>query len=141
GLAITGIAWIGAYYFRFETGFIPITKTPPEISLCWKNLPLVILLAGLAYHLAGQYSIHRLRRFREEVIGVVKGTALLSLLVMATIFYTQNPYDSRVTMLLFSVLAAFAVLTARRLSWYAIRALRSHGYNQTRAVIVGTGRL
>jgi Undecaprenyl-phosphate glucose phosphotransferase len=140
-LVLTAAAWVGAYYARFETGWIPVYKPPPDVSLCWRNLPLVILLSAVAYRLTGQYTIDRLRRFREEMVGVVKGTALLSLLVMATIFYTQNPYDSRVTMLLFSLLAAFAVLTARRLSWYAIRALRSHGYNQTRAVIVGTGRV
>jgi Undecaprenyl-phosphate glucose phosphotransferase len=140
-LVLTAAAWVGAYYVRFETGWIPVYKPPPDVSLCWGNLPLVGLLSAVAYRLTGQYTIDRLRRFREEMVGVVKGTVLLSLLVMATIFYTQNPYDSRVTMLLFSVLAAFAVLTARRLSWYAIRTLRSHGYNQTRAVIVGTGRV
>jgi Undecaprenyl-phosphate glucose phosphotransferase len=140
-LAITGTAWIGAYYFRFETGVIPVTKTPPDISLCWKNLPLVLLLAGLAYHLVGQYRIHRLRRFREEVTGVVKGTALLSLLVMATVFYTHDPYESRAAMVLFSLAAATGVLCVRRMSWAAIRSLRSEGFNQMHAVIVGTGRV
>src|SRR6516164_4430856 len=105
-LLLTGSAWLGAYYLRFETGFIPITKSPPTIALCWKNLPLVILLAAVAYPLAGQYAIHRLRRFREEVIGIVKGTALLSLMVMATVFYTHDPYESRAAMVLFSGLTA-----------------------------------
>jgi Undecaprenyl-phosphate glucose phosphotransferase len=140
-LLITGSAWIGAYYLRFELGLIPITKSPPEISLCWKNLPLVLLLAAVAYHLAGQYVIHRMRRFREEVIGVVKGTALLSLMVMATVFYTHDPYESRAAMVLFSGLTAAGVLSTRRLSWAAIRYLRSRGFNQMHAVIVGTGRV
>jgi Undecaprenyl-phosphate glucose phosphotransferase len=140
-LLITGSAWIGAYYLRFEIGLIPITKSPPTISLCWKNLPLVLLLAAVAYHLAGQYAIHRLRRFREEVIGVVKGTALLSLMVMATVFYTHDPYESRAAMVLFSAMTAAGVLSARRMSWAAIRYLRSRGFNQMNAVIVGTGRV
>jgi Undecaprenyl-phosphate glucose phosphotransferase len=140
-LLITGSAWICAYYLRFEAGLIPITKSPPTISLCWQNLPLVILLAAVAYHLAGQYAIHRLRRFREEVIGIVKGTALLSLMVMATVFYTHDPYESRAAMVLFSGMAAVGVLSARRLSWAAIRYLRSQGFNQMHAVIVGTGRV
>jgi len=140
-LLITGSAWIGAYYLRFEFGLIPITKSPPAISLCWKNLPLVLLLAAVAYHLAGQYVIHRLRRFREEVVGVVKGTALLSLMVMATVFYTHDPYESRTAMVLFSAMTAAGVLLTRRLSWAAIRYLRSQGFNQMNAVIVGTGRV
>ena len=118
-----------------------VTKPPPTAYLCWRNLPLVLLLAVTAYHLTGQYTIHRLRRLREEMVGVVKGTVLMSLLVMASTFYTQDPYDSRVTMVLFSIMTAASVVTARRLSWYAIRHLRSQGYNQTRSLIVGTGRV
>ena len=140
-LILTAAAWIGAYYLRFGSGWIPITKPPPSASLCWRSLPLVLLLAFSAYHLTGQYTIHRLRRFREEMVGVLKGTVLMSLLVMASTFYTQDPYDSRATMLLFSILTAAEILTARRLSWYAIRYLRSQGYNQTRSLIVGTGRV
>jgi Undecaprenyl-phosphate glucose phosphotransferase len=140
-LLLTAAAWIGAYHLRFESGWIPVRKNTPDVVLCWRNLPLVVLLAAIAFRWTGQYAIHRLRRFREEMVGVIQGTVLLSLLVMATTFYLHDPYESRVTMLLFSILTATGVLTARRLSWAAIRDLRRRGYNQTRAVIVGTGRV
>jgi Undecaprenyl-phosphate glucose phosphotransferase len=140
-VVVTAAAWVGAYYLRFTSGWIPVTKTPPDVWLCWRNLPGVLLLSVIAYHLTGQYTVHRLRRFREEMIGVVQGTILMSLMVMGTMFYTQDHYDSRATMLLFSALTAVGVLTARRLSWYTIRTLRSCGYNQSRAIIVGTGRV
>ena len=67
------------------------------------QLPLILILSALAYHLTGQYTIHRLRRVREEVIGVLKGTILLSLLAMATTFYRQDPYDSRDHVALFGL--------------------------------------
>jgi Undecaprenyl-phosphate glucose phosphotransferase len=140
-LLVTAAAWIGAYYLRFESGWVPLYKPAPDIYLCWRNLPLVLLFSVGAYHLTGQYRIHRLRRFREEMVSVLKGTALLTLLIMAMTFCLQDPYESRATMLLFAVLGAAGVLTARRLSWFTIRWLRSHGYNQTRAVVVGTGRV
>jgi Undecaprenyl-phosphate glucose phosphotransferase len=140
-LILTAVAWVGAYYLRFQTGWIPITKEPPDAYMCWINLPLVVVLAAVAYRFTDQYAVHRLRRFREEVVCVVKGTALLSLLVLATTFYLHDPYESRATMVLFSLLAGVLVLMARRLSWTAIRTLRSRGYNQTHAVIVGTGRV
>jgi Undecaprenyl-phosphate glucose phosphotransferase len=140
-LILTAAAWLGAYYLRFETGWIPITKETPDVSLCWNNLPVVVLLAAVAYRLTGQYAIHRLRRFREEVICVLKGTALLSLLVLATTFYLHDPYESRATMTLFSLLTGLSILAARRLSWSAVRHLRRQGYNQIHAVIVGTGRV
>jgi Undecaprenyl-phosphate glucose phosphotransferase len=60
---------------------------------------------------------------------------------MASTFYLHDPYESRLTMMLFSVLTAGNVLVMRRLSWAAVKQLRMRGYNQTRAVIVGTGRV
>jgi Undecaprenyl-phosphate glucose phosphotransferase len=140
-LLVTAAAWIGAYLIRFDSGWIPLTKPSPDAYFCWRNLPLVVLLSAVAYELTGQYVIHRLRRFREEVVAVVKGTALLSLLVMATIFFTHDPYESRASMLLFSGLTVTGLLAGRRFAWFTIRCLRSRGYNQTRAVIVGTGRV
>jgi Undecaprenyl-phosphate glucose phosphotransferase len=140
-MALTGFAWVAAYYLRFDSGWIPVYKPAPSFHLCWRNLPLVFLLGAISYHFTGQYTIHRLRRFREDMVGVVKGTALLSLLVMATSFYRQDPYDSRATMILFSLLTTAGILTARRTSWLTIRYLRSRGYNESRAIIVGTGRV
>ncbi|HEV3262616.1 MAG TPA: undecaprenyl-phosphate glucose phosphotransferase [Gemmataceae bacterium] len=140
-LGLTAVAWVSAYYLRVDSGWFLVDKVPPHVTVCWRNLPLIILLAAVAYHLTGQYTIHRLRRFREEVIGVLKGTALLVLLVMGTTFFLQEHYDSRGTMLLFGLLTTSMVLIGRRLSWAAIRHLRSCGYNQTNAVIVGTGRV
>jgi Undecaprenyl-phosphate glucose phosphotransferase len=140
-LLLTGAAWVGAYYLRFASGWIPIRKTPPDAYLCWRNLPVVLLLAMISYQLTGQYRIHRLRRLREEVVGVLKGTVLLSLFVMASTFYLHDQYESRATMLLFSLMTAAGILTARRLSWFSIRYLRSCGFNQSLAIIVGTGRV
>jgi Undecaprenyl-phosphate glucose phosphotransferase len=140
-LALIAAAWLGAYYLRFGAGLIPITKKPPDFATCLRHLPLVLLLAAISYRITGQYSLHRLRRFREEMVGVMGGTGLMSLLVMATTFYLHDPYESRVTMLLFCALAAAGVLFARRVSWMALRHLRSQGYNQTRALIIGTGRV
>jgi Undecaprenyl-phosphate glucose phosphotransferase len=140
-LSLTAVAWLGAYYLRFDLGWIPTSKTPPDVALCWRNLPLVVLLAGIAYQVTGQYAVHRLRRLREEFICVLKGTALLALFVPALTFYLHDPYETRATIILFSLLTAGSILTARRMLWAAIRSLRARGFNQTLAVIVGTGRV
>jgi Undecaprenyl-phosphate glucose phosphotransferase len=142
-LFLTAGCWVGAYCLRFRLGWLAVNNdaAPPEVSDCWARLPLVLVLSAVAYELTGQYAIHRLRRFREEVVAVIKGTALLALLIMATNFFTHDNYESRATMVLFFGLVASALLACRRLSWAGIRALRSQGYNQARAVIVGTGRV
>jgi len=140
-LALTGAAWLLAFYLRFETHWVPITKTPPDFYLCLRNLPIVILLSAIAYRLPGQSVVHRLRRLREEFVSVFKGTALMALFVIAATFGTQDPFHSRATMALFVVLSCALILLARRASWFAIGWLRSHGYNQARSLVVGTGRV
>ena len=136
----TAFAWLAAYYVRIESGWVAMDTEPPAFFYCWRLLPLVLLLSAGAYRLAGQYAVGRLRRFREEMVAVVKGTLLLSLFVMAGIFFLHDPYESRGTILLFSLFDAAAVLAGRRLGWALIHALRSRGYNQTYSLIVGTGR-
>jgi Undecaprenyl-phosphate glucose phosphotransferase len=140
-LALTALAWLLAFFLRFESNLFPIIKATPDFTLCLRNLPLVLLLAAIAYRLAGQYVVHRLRRLREEFASVFKGTALMVLLVIAATFGMQDPYESRATMALFAVLAGSMILGARRMSWFAIGWLRSRGYNQARALTVGTGRV
>src|SRR5947208_2384687 len=127
-LGVTALAWVGAYRLRFG-GWLPVEKETPDFSLCLRNLPLVLVLAAVAYRLAGQYLVHRLRRFREEMVAVAKGSALLSLLMMASTFYTHDPYESRGSMVIFMLLSAAATLGVRRLTWEGVRRLRRRGLN------------
>src|SRR4051794_23789003 len=102
-LVITAVAWIGSYGLRFG-GWFPVPADPPDFHLCLSKLPLVVFLAAVAYRFAGQYLVHRLRRLREELVAVVKGAMLLTLLVMGTTFFTHDHYESRGTMALFALL-------------------------------------
>jgi Undecaprenyl-phosphate glucose phosphotransferase len=140
-LLLTAVAWIAAYYIRFESGWLPITKETPDFALCRRYLPLVLVLSAVSYRLAGQYHVHRLRRFREEMVSVVRGTALMTLFVISSIFSVHSPYESRATVVLFSGLTAISVLALRRSSWFGIRWLRKRGFNQSLAILVGTGRV
>jgi Undecaprenyl-phosphate glucose phosphotransferase len=138
-LAATALAWVAAYFVRFS--FFPVSTVTPPIEECYNLVPMVVLMAAVAYRLTGQYVIHRFRRLREEATSIVKGTALMGLLVIAGSFGLRSHYESRGTFLLFFVLAAVFVCLARRLNWFAIRWLRSRGFNQTQALIVGAGRV
>ena len=140
-LAATALAWVQAYFLRVESGLFALDKTPPSVDQCYANLPMVVILSTLAYHVTGQYVIHRFRRIREEFVAVVKGVFLMELFVIAATFGLQNPYESRFIFLLFFFLTASQVLILRRVSWSVIRYLRSRGFNQTHALIVGTGRV
>jgi Undecaprenyl-phosphate glucose phosphotransferase len=140
-LAWTALAWVGAYYLRFDYEVLPVTKDAPDFHQCIEHIPLIVILAAVAYRMTGQYVISRFRRVREELVAVVKGTALLGLFAIAATFSLQDQYESRLTMAIFLMLTASFVFTWRRLSWGAVRWLRRRGFNQTHAIIVGTGRV
>jgi Undecaprenyl-phosphate glucose phosphotransferase len=140
-LGMTALAWVGAYHLRFNSGLLPLNKEPPTIDLCYQSLPLVLLLSALAYRFTGQYRVGRFRRLREELLSILRGTGLMALFVMAATFGLQNPYESRGAFLLFFALTVVLTLASRRASWAAVHWLRTRGFNQTQAMIVGTGRV
>ncbi|MGL4555222.1 MAG: undecaprenyl-phosphate glucose phosphotransferase [Gemmataceae bacterium] len=139
-LTLTAAVWLAAYYVRFQAGWFAWDRDVPPFYWCWRQLPLLTLLAAVAYRLAGMYQIGRLRRFREEVLAVGKGTALLSLFLLSALFFLQDPYESRGNFVLFAAGTLASVLAARRAGWSVLRRLRANGYNRTQALIVGTGR-
>lgn len=140
-LALTAIAWLASYGVRFHTGLLPLDREQPDFGLYFASLPLIVILSVVAYRLSGMYEVHRLRRFREELVAVSRGVGLMALAVMATSFARQHHYESRLAMVFFVGGAWFAILAARRASWVALRRLRARGVNQSHALIVGTSRL
>ena len=80
-------------------------------------------------------------RFREEGIAVGKGVALCTLLVAAMTFALRYQYESRIAFAMFAGLSFGLLLSMRRATWIAVGRLRAGGYNQSHALIVGTGRL
>lgn len=140
-ILVTVAGWLGAYALRFDTGLPLVNDHQPDFQLCLESIPLVLVLGLVAFRFAGLYEIHRLRRFREEIVAVGRGVGLLALLVMSTNFARHSGYESRAAMLLFAALTFFGILICRRATWSTIGWLRARGFNQSHALIVGSGRL
>ena len=139
-LAVVG-AWLGAYWLRFESGLLELYHDQPNFDLCLGNLPLVVFLGLVCFRYVGLYDIHRMTRFREEVFAIGKGVALCTLLVAAMTFALRYQYESRIAFAMFAGLSFGLLLSMRRATWMAVGRLRAGGYNQSHALIVGTGRL
>jgi Undecaprenyl-phosphate glucose phosphotransferase len=141
-LLFTAVTWLASYWLRFHSGLLSFDpELQPPFAWYLGSLPLVLILAVVAYRVAGMYEIHRLRRFREELVAVAAGVGLMALAVMATSFAQRHHYESRLAMAMFVAGTMLAVVSARRASWVALRRLRARGVNQSHALIVGTGRL
>lgn len=137
-LSVTAASWLTAYYARFEIW--PTRHGVPEPGLVWRALPLVLVLAAIAYRLCGLYEVHRLRELPRELGVVCQASGLLFLLAITVAFYRRDDYESRLALAIFLCLNALLLMAARRAVWRVLKGLRRRGLNYGRAVIVGAGR-
>ncbi|MEE9602382.1 MAG: undecaprenyl-phosphate glucose phosphotransferase [Thermoguttaceae bacterium] len=137
-LAVTAGMWLAAYLLRFMV--LPSPKGVPELQEVVCTLPLVLILAAVAYRLCGLYEVHRLRQLPRELGLVCKASGLLFLLAITMTFYRRDLYESRLALALFLGLNAVGLTLVRRLIWYGLKYLRGRGLNRGRAIIVGAGR-
>jgi Undecaprenyl-phosphate glucose phosphotransferase len=137
-LAVTSAVWLAAYYLRYELW--PAEHGVPQLAVIAGELPLLLLLAGIAYRTCGLYEVHRLREMPRELGVVCQASGLLFVLVITSVFYRRELYESRLALALFLCLNAIALSATRRLIWRVLKLLRNRGLNHGRVVIVGTGR-
>ncbi|MBN2216463.1 MAG: undecaprenyl-phosphate glucose phosphotransferase [Pirellulales bacterium] len=137
-LAVTAGAWIGGYALRFTLWPAPLGV--PDAPLVFSTLPTVLVLAAVAYHLAGLYEIHRLRQLPRELSVVCRAAGLLFILVITAAFYRRDPYESRLALALFLALDVVLLVAVRRAVWRLIQDLRRRGLNYGRAIVLGAGR-
>jgi len=137
-MVVTAATWLTAYLLRFA--LLPSPDGVPDVELVLRGLPVVLLLAAIAYRFAGLYEVHRLRPLPRELGVVCRAAGLLFLLVIAVTFYRRDLYESRLALGTFLTLNVAALAFARRLVWRAVSHLRGRGLNYGRAVIVGSGR-
>jgi Undecaprenyl-phosphate glucose phosphotransferase len=137
-LGVTATAWVVAYVLRFA--FWPAPEGVPHFHRVLEGLPLVLLLAAVAYRFCGLYEIHRLRQLPYELGTILKAGCLLFVLVITLTFYRRDFYESRLALALFLAADTAGVTLVRRAVWRVLKYLRGRGLNRGRAVIVGSGR-
>ncbi len=137
-LLVTSTAWFVAYFARYALW--PAPYGVPELTLVAQGLPMVLLLAVIAYRQAGFYEVHRLREMPRELGVVCQASGLLFLMSIAAMFYRRDVYESRLGLALFLLINALMLTVVRRAVWRVLKLLRSRGLNYGRALIVGMGR-
>lgn len=138
-LAVTAGVWLVAYGLRFTLVAAPAGVPDPELVV--GSLPLVLVLAAVAYRACGLYEIHRLKQLPHELGTVCRASGLLFLLAITAAFYRRDLYESRLALGMFLLLNAVGLTVARRGVWLTVKYLRGRGLNYGRALIVGGGRM
>ncbi|NUM87583.1 MAG: undecaprenyl-phosphate glucose phosphotransferase [Bdellovibrionales bacterium] len=133
-------AWILAYYLRFYTQIVPVTKGVPPFGR-YVTLTLPVLLVWVAtfsyFHL---YNSSRITR-RTNELGATLRAHLVALLLFGAVINAFSEYRfSRVVVGYFAVISGLWVLGTRLGLRNGLRALRRRGRALTSVVVVGDGK-
>ncbi len=135
-LAVVAVAWIGAYWIRFNMlGGIPDVFLVQAEHL----LPIVIIVQGVCLVAVGA---HRgVWRFTSlpDLIRILKGVTAGTLLIAAVVFlYTRLELVPRSVFLFYGFLA-IAILCSSRVAYRLLKDRQFHPKVAGKAIVVGAG--
>ncbi len=132
-------AWVLAYYLRFYTQIVPVTKgIPPFSRYVALTVPVVLLWVAIFSY----YRLYRTSRItrRTTELGYVLQAHLLATGAFVVLTWVITEYRfSRVVIGYFMVLAGFHLIFSRLALRNSLRRLVKHGFKARPVVIVGTG--
>jgi Undecaprenyl-phosphate glucose phosphotransferase len=142
-MTVVSLAWIFAYYMRFDWGPIPAPKGIPPMT---NYLPMVLfvwLIWAVALRSFGLYHVTRGTQAMNEAIRVAQASTLSVLVFMAVAFlFWEKDYSfSRGVFFYFWVLAVVMLVAERLLLRKVLAAFRARGYNLRHVLIIGSGDL
>ncbi len=154
-LLSTAIAWLAAYFLRFDSPFVallPITKGTPPVSRYVLLLPVIAVLWPVMLYFHGLYHIKRSRSRIDEFFAIVfsvllGSAALLGLTLYVRVYHRFQPGVAPLWEYSQAVFALFILLdiVALNIGRFALRRylerLWAAGYNTTRVVVAGAGEL
>ena len=92
--ALGALAFVLAYFIRFETGLVPVTKGHPPFAQYHAILPVIAAVVPFAYYLQGLYRLRRGRSRVDDFFAVLVGSILAVVFGMFSTVYFQTYYAS-----------------------------------------------
>ncbi|OGP88476.1 MAG: undecaprenyl-phosphate glucose phosphotransferase [Deltaproteobacteria bacterium RBG_16_48_10] len=131
------LAWFLAYLFRFESGFIEVTKDIPSWGQHLPLLVIILLVCGVIFNAAGLYRTKRLSSLPGEIFDLIKAmTIAILIFVFLTYFFKEYRY-SRLTILYFWFLSILFIGLSRSYARGFLKSLRKKGFNLRYVLILG----
>ncbi|HVS16210.1 MAG TPA: undecaprenyl-phosphate glucose phosphotransferase [Thermoanaerobaculia bacterium] len=147
-LIATLVAFLGAWWLRFEVQVVPLTKNVPESGPYLLLLPFIVVVWPIVFYFHGLYQIRRGQSRVEEFFSLFVAK-LLAVVLLAGITTFWRPAREPGSLEYFTYSRAFLVLffsvgvlliAATRFSIRAtLRSLRRRGQNLRRILVVGAG--
>ena len=86
------VAFIAAYFSRFETGLIPIPKGQPPFEQYVDILPYIAVIVPVAFHVQGLYRLRRGRSRIDDFFNVLVGSVLAVVFGIVVTLYVGTYY-------------------------------------------------
>ena len=139
-LGLVAIAWLLAYWVRFDTGFeVPKGRPPPADYVL--ALGVILPLWFVLLRRNRLYATRRLGSFLDEAWDIARTSLSSIVLLLALSFFIRTYSFSRAAVMIFGVAAPVLLVSLRWLVRKALRSARGRGYNLRFAVVLGAGRL
>lgn len=142
-LGVVSIAWLLAYWARFETEFVPVDKGVPPVSNYLSMILFIWLIWAFVFRRMGLYRPMRgVRRIREVWLLVNANILALVLFIAATFLFREKsaPF-SRLVFLYFGVISIVLTILERSFLRFCLREVRRRGYNLRYLLMVGAGKV
>src|SRR5581483_5898160 len=140
-LALISGMWLVAYFLRFYTPFIPVSKGVPSFDPYQALMPMVLIVWGGVFKAFNLYRPRRISSHFSEILDITKACSFATLIMISLSFFLRQFDYSRLFFILFWALSIISMTLSRWIFREFLRFFRRQGYNQRFAVIVGAGTL
>jgi Undecaprenyl-phosphate glucose phosphotransferase len=140
-LCFISLAWFLAYFLRFESGFIGVTKEIPSLGQHLPLLVILLLVCGVVFNMTGLYRAKRLTSFPNEVFDLIKATTVSVLIFVSLTYFFKEYRYSRLTILYFWILTLLFAGFSRAYARTFLKSLRRKGFNLRFVLVIGEGDL
>jgi len=97
------LAWVSAYWLRFHTNIIPVTKGVPSITAYLLLFPVVFIAWWIAFQWLNLYRPRRMTSRLSELLDITKGCGAMIILLVSISFFVRQFEYSRLVFILFGV--------------------------------------
>jgi FlaA1/EpsC-like NDP-sugar epimerase len=134
-------AWMGSYYFRFHSGWIPLFNGIPPVEKYQILLLPVLILFLFNFKMVGLYQPLRGKSPWVDYYNIIKANIISVLILSALLFFYREESYSRVVVGLFWFTATFFLVASHMLVRNVLMMFRRQGKNLRYVLIAGAGEL
>ena len=142
-LVATGVSVPVAYWLRFHTDVIPVTKGMPDVMMYLGLTPFVVSLWVVVFYFQGLYQPRRIRSRFDEAVKLAAAVVFATILLVAGLgFY--RPSDFTYSRFFIPVLCIVNIVLVIGIRWTIAAVLgriRRSGANLQNVLVVGAGEL